>query len=111
MKIGKAVGPDGVHIELIKLLGDFGIDVLVKLFNNIYDTGELPDDWLKSSFLPIPKTSNAKTCNKYRLISLMSHVLKIFLKILHNRMYNKIDYNIWTQPNLDLEMNSEPGKL
>lgn len=33
-------------------------------------------------------------CNEYRIISLMSHVMTIFLKTIHNRMYKKVEENI-----------------
>jgi len=39
----------------------------------------------------IPTKSNAKKCNEYRTISLMSHILKIFLKVIHARTYNKTE--------------------
>lgn len=69
-KSGKAVDPDEIHVELTKLLENDSIDILVNLFNIIYKTG--------------------KSYNEYRTIYLMSHVLKIFLKIIHMRIYNKL---------------------
>ncbi|CAF4751217.1 unnamed protein product [Pieris macdunnoughi] len=36
-------------------------------------------------------TKNPKKCNDYRTISLMSHVLKLFLKVIHNRIYSKCE--------------------
>ena len=33
------------------------------------------------------KESGAKGCNDYPIISLMSHLLKIFLKIIHRRIH------------------------
>ena len=38
MKMGKASGPDGIHIEVWKTLGDMGIRLLTKLFNKIFIT-------------------------------------------------------------------------
>lgn len=90
-KSGKALGPDEVYAEVIKMLDDTGIYVLTKLFNIIYDTGAIPNEWLTSTFVTIPKTTNAKRCNEYRTISLMSQTLKIFLKIIHNRIYKRCE--------------------
>lgn len=42
---------------------------------------------MKSEFIAIPKKSSAKTCGDYRTISLMSHLLKVFLKVVHRRIY------------------------
>ena len=94
MKDGKAVGSDEVHIEVLKLMEENGLNIIVKLFNNIYNTGAIPRDWLKSTFITIPKKSKPKKCEEYRTISLMSHVLKLFLKIIHERIYRKLEERI-----------------
>jgi hypothetical protein len=84
----KAEGPDKLPTELFKTLTNSTcITRLTELFNTIYDTGHIPNDWLQSTFVAIPKKPNAKKCNEYRTISLMSHTLKIFLKIIHARIY------------------------
>lgn len=90
-KLSKATGPDDIPTEAIKLLEDDNIDTLVNLFNEIYSTGHIPNDWLYSTFIMIPKTSKAVKCKDHRLISLMSHMLKLFLRILHTRMFRKLE--------------------
>ncbi|XP_073824763.1 FERM domain containing isoform X3 [Musca autumnalis] len=87
----KATGPDEIPAEILKMINGDNVDLLTKLFNHIYDTGQYPQDWLKSTFITIPKKSHPKRCNDYRLISLMSHALKIFLKIIHKRIYEKCE--------------------
>lgn len=93
-KSGKSPGPDQLHIEMIKLLEEEHIDRLVQLFNEIYSTGVIPQEWLRSEFIPIPKKASAKRCDEYRLISLMSHILKLFLKIIHSRIFKKCEQDI-----------------
>lgn len=93
-KTKKAAGPDELLSEIIKLIDDENIPILEKVFNHIYNSGTLPDEWLKSTFMAIPKINNAKKCNDHRLISLMSHMLKIFLKIIHNRLFKKCEANM-----------------
>ncbi|KAF0754265.1 LINE-1 reverse transcriptase [Aphis craccivora] len=39
--------------------------------------GVIPEDWIKSEFIALPKISSAKTCGDYRTISLMNHLLKM----------------------------------
>ncbi|KAF2890145.1 hypothetical protein ILUMI_16028 [Ignelater luminosus] len=41
--------------------------------------GTFPKDWLKFTFISIPKKSKANKCSQFRLISLMSQVLKVLL--------------------------------
>lgn len=84
---GKAAGPDGIQSEFLKLLDEDSIKFLCKIFNNIYNTGNIPREWLLSEFVMLPKKQGAKKCEDYRGISLMSHLLKIFLKIIHKRIY------------------------
>lgn len=91
MKTGKATGPDEIPIELIKLFDEDVIDILLDLFNNIYETGEIPKQWLLSTFVLIPKKPNPRECSDYRTIALMSHTLKLFLKIIHGRIYKKLE--------------------
>lgn len=90
-KEGKAPGPDDIHSEVLKLINDENLRTITRLFNVIYDTGHIPKEWLKSTFVIIPKKPNAKLCKDYRTISLMSSVLKLFLKILHKRIYKKCE--------------------
>jgi hypothetical protein len=93
-KNNKAPGPDQIHAEMLKLLVEKdaeGLKTLTKLLNSVYRVGKIPLDWLRSTFITIPKKSKAQNCDKYRIISLMSHVLKIFLRIIQSRMYRKCE--------------------
>ncbi|GFR58185.1 RNA-directed DNA polymerase from mobile element jockey-like [Elysia marginata] len=90
MKNGKAAGPDQIPIELLKALGNWGIDQLTKLLNRIYDTGNIPKDMLISTFITLQKKPGATECENHRTISLMSHTLKLLLKILLTRIRSKI---------------------
>ena len=45
------LSPDEVVTEMLKALGETGINILHNLVNKIYDSGELPDDMLKSIFI------------------------------------------------------------
>lgn len=94
MKPRRAAGLDQIQTEFIKLLNEGKIKWLTRIFNNIYSTGEIPADWLKSEFITIPKKASAKTCGDFRTISLMSHLLKLFLKIIHKRIYRLCEEQI-----------------
>jgi len=61
-----------------------------QLFNAIYNSGNIPADWLRSIFAAAPEKSNSKACEEHCwLVSLMSHALKIFMNIIHKRIYSK----------------------
>jgi len=57
--------------------------MICKIFNNIFDTGNIPKEWLISEFILLPKKQGTKKCGEYRTISLMSHLLKV----IHRRIY------------------------
>ncbi|GFO05996.1 RNA-directed DNA polymerase from mobile element jockey-like [Plakobranchus ocellatus] len=59
MKHGKATGPDNISVELIEALEDFGIGKVTHLLNEIYDTGQIPTDLSKSTFIALPKKPEA----------------------------------------------------
>lgn len=62
-------GPDEICTVTLKIMGEYGIKTLIKLYNLEYDTG----DWLRSTFIIITKKNNSKKCCDYRMISLMSY--------------------------------------
>ena len=91
MKRGKATGDDEIPVDILKLMGESGIDALTKLINRIYDSGEWPNDFLEVTMIPLPKKPNAKKCSDHRTISLISHVSKIVARILTKRIEKRAE--------------------
>jgi len=54
-KSGKAVGPDGIHIEAYKFAGHRLIVYLTLFFNSCLRCGYLPQDLMCSVFAPLVK--------------------------------------------------------
>jgi hypothetical protein len=78
MKTGKALGPDDIPIEVWRCLGDIAIVWLTKLFNIIFRSNKMPDEWRKSILVPIFKNKgDIQSCTYYRGIKLMSHTMKL----------------------------------
>ena len=90
MKTGKATGSDMISIEMTEPLEEKGIEAVTHLLNEMYKTGEMPKDMLKSIFIAIPKKVGTIDCKSHRTISLMSLITKILLRILLIRARNKI---------------------
>ena len=91
LKDNKAPGLDGIPIELIKEGEEAVIKTITKICNQIWRTGEWPEDWKSSVFIPIFKKGDARECENYRTIAMISHTSKILLKIIHKRMENTIE--------------------
>ena len=54
-------------------------------------TQQWPWDWNRLVFIPIPKKGNAKECSNYCITSLISHAIKVMLKILQARLQQCVD--------------------
>ena len=89
-KTGREAGPDEVVVEMLIALQEEGVDVLWSLVKNIYETGQIPSETLKSVFISLPQKSNSLECENHRTISVMAHTLKLFLKIILQRIRRKL---------------------
>ena len=90
MENGKAVGKDGVALEMIITLGDFAIDELTKLFSRIYESGNFVKCMCESVFITILKVEGTLECNKHRTNSIISRLTKILLQVILKRIRTKI---------------------
>ena len=94
MKKGKAVGVDNISTEALQALGEFGIEKLTNICNEMYKSAQIPEDLRTSIFIVLPKKQKATDCSDHRTISLMCHTLKLLLLIILKRITNKIDSNV-----------------
>jgi ribonuclease HI len=79
---------------MLKELPDEALEILLKLYNKIYLTGRLPDDWKHAIIIPLSKPSKEKSDpNSYRPISLTSCVCKLMEKLVNNRLTYYIESN------------------
>ena len=82
----KASRGNGISAEQLKILKDDTVKVLHPIYQQIWKTQQWPQDWKRSVFIPIPKKGNAKECSNYCTIALISHAIKLMLKILQARL-------------------------
>jgi hypothetical protein len=52
MKDKKATGDDDVPEDILKMLGEDGLSIVIKLINKLYETGERPKDLLMIKYFP-----------------------------------------------------------
>ena len=60
----------------------------------IWETGEWPEEWTFSTFIPLPKKGDLKQCANYGTIALVSHASKILLRIILERIRIKTETEI-----------------
>ena len=61
-----------------------------------------------SVFIPILKKGNVKECSNYRTIALISHIIKVMLKIPQARLQQYVNSKL-PEVQADLEKAEEPG--
>ena len=84
--MNKASGGDGIPAELFQIPKDDAVKVLHSICQQIWKTQQWPPDWKMLVFIPIPKKGNVKECSNYRSVALISHAIKVILKILQARL-------------------------
>ena len=95
LRIRKSPGPDGISSDLLKYTSTAIIPYLVKLFNEVFTNGIVPDLWGESIIVPIHKKGSRSRSdpNNYRGISLINSISKVFMHVLNKRLY------LWCEKN------------
>ena len=90
MANGKAMGPDELPAELLKLgLSDSSHEILLAFHDVIvavWMTGEVPQEWKDATIKVLHKKMDRIECSNYRGLSLVAHAGKVLLKIVANRL-------------------------
>ena len=89
--MNKASGGDEIPAELFQILKDDVVKVLHSICQQIWKTQHWPQDWKRSVFILIPKKGNGKEGSNYHTIVLISHDLKVMLKILQAGLQQKMN--------------------
>jgi hypothetical protein len=86
MKGGKAIVRMGYLLKCGGLL-ETAIVWLTKLFNLIFRSNKMPDEWRRSILVPIFKNkADMQSCTNYRGIKLRSHTMKLWERIIDHRL-------------------------
>ena len=87
MKNGKAPGPTGVNSEMFKLAGIPAAKELRNVFQQIMNTNSCPSQWMSSLTIALYKgKGDPLNCNQHRGLRLLDHGMKIFEKVLNNKL-------------------------
>ena len=90
MTIGKAMGPDELPAELLKLgLFDSSHEIVLAFHGIIvavWMTEEVPQEWKDATIEVLHKTNDRAEHSNYRGLSLVAHAGNVLLKIVANRL-------------------------
>ena len=84
----KAVGPDGIHGNVLKMCAATLAFPITKIFSLSFNLGQIPSDWKTANVVPVHKKGGKSNIENYRPISLTSLVMKVMEKIIRNELYN-----------------------
>lgn len=91
MKNGKCPGEDRITTEMLKFGGNILEGYIKKLFNQCLCEGTIPKCWLEAEVILLYKKGDSTNIENYRPISLLSHLYKLFTKVITNRLTSKLD--------------------
>lgn len=83
---GKTPGSDRIFIEYLKHADEDSVVELVEIMRRIYIENVMPNDWKKTTQIPIPKKASASDANDFRRISLCNVAYKIYAKWIANQL-------------------------
>lgn len=91
MSVGKVLGQDKIAIEILKAAPCKVHKVIAYHFNIILRKRVIPTSWKKSSLILLHKKGGREKIVNYRPICLMSHMSKLFSRVLLNHIYKKLE--------------------
>jgi hypothetical protein len=81
MPKGRVPGPDGIPCKFFQVLADLVIPLLVTVFNEAWEKGQFPPDFLLGHIVLLPKKADALELNNKRPITLLNSKYKLFAKV------------------------------
>ena len=100
---GTAPGPDQIHYQILKHLPEASFQCPLKVFNNIWETGEFPPSWREATIISIAKPGkDSKDPNDYRPIALTRCICKTMEGMINDRL-------VWYLESSSLIMEARSG--
>ena len=83
---GKAAGASQIIAELMKAGGSVFTNALLVLLDSVWEEERVPQDWVDSVLVPIPKKGDLSSCDNWRGIALLDVVGKAVARLVQTRL-------------------------
>ena len=70
LNASKAMGPDGIHLRVLKELAPEISEVMAHFFQQSINSGTIPNEWKNANICPLFKKNDRSTPSNYRPVSL-----------------------------------------
>ena len=97
MKNGKAAGSDNIPAEVLKADPYAKADILLPLFQDIWQKEKFPKEWKEGIIIKIPKKGELSQCRNWRGVTLLVVISKIFYKIILERIKDVLERGLWRE--------------
>ena len=91
MKEDKAPGKDGITVHDVKTANFRFWKALAERFSKYIATSTIPNAWRESRTILLHKKGDKEDLKNYRPICLLSHIYKLFTKVICNRISKTLD--------------------
>ena len=89
----KSAGSDGIVDELIKYGGKPMCEMLLALFNIVWDSEYAPSYWREGLIVSLFKKGDREDPGNYRGITLLNVVGKLYSRVINNRLLKHLELN------------------
>jgi hypothetical protein len=94
---GKAAGADNIPAEVLKADPYMSADILLPLFQDIWQREKFPKEWKEGIIIKIPKKRHLSQYRNWRGMTLLAVISKIFNKIILERIKNSLEMGLWKE--------------
>ena len=91
MKNGKAAGSDNISAEVLKADPYATADILLPLFQDIWQKEKFPKEWKEGIIIKVTKKRDLSQCRNWQGVTLLVVISKIFNKITLERIKDVLE--------------------